>query len=252
MLKQIVVTNIDSIYVVNSPRGRRYSQVDRPNYGLSLCQGGRITYEHNGRHYDSDTTNAILLPKGESYSLYGVESGIFPVVAFQCMENFSPREFLVVPLQHPEKCLQEFRTLQEHFFFTKDHAMCMSSLYRLFSYITEGARPVRNLLDPDMEYLQQHLSSPDLNNSLLAEQAGISEVYFRRLFRETYGVTPKQYIVDMRLRLARQLLTNTDNSIGEIADCCGFSSVYYFSRAFHQAAGQTPTDYRRDNSIRGI
>ena len=65
-------------------------------------------------------------------------------------------------------------------------------------------------------------------------------------------MTPRQYILDLRLRLARQLLSETRESIGAIAEQCGFSSVYHFSRAFHQSTGRTPSEYRREAGRWGI
>ena len=84
---------------------------------------------------------------------------------------------------------------------------------------------------------------------LLAEKCGISEVYFRRLFTEQYKVTPKQYIIDLRINKAKQLLTDGIFKIGAISESCGFSNPYHFCRVFKEKTGLTPTEFMKQNKI---
>ncbi|MCQ2380636.1 MAG: helix-turn-helix domain-containing protein, partial [Victivallaceae bacterium] len=62
-----------------------------------------------------------------------------------------------------------------------------------------------------------------------AQGAGITEDHFRRLFRERYGATPKEYLMRQRMLRAAELLKNTDMRIKEIEFMCGFSSAVEFS-----------------------
>ena len=251
MLDQITITNIDNIYTCNAYRGRRFTMENRKNFGLSFCQSGCITYTHKGKQYVSDPAHVILLPKGGNYSWHCSEAGFFPTIQFSCTEDFHLEELLVFPLKNQERTMMKVRKLQDMYFNRKDRTGCLSILYGLLSSLG-NRQPVRSVLTPAMEYLNEHFSNPDLNNSMLSEIAGISEIYFRELFRESYGMSPKQFVLDMRLNLAQQLLSETNDSIGEIAERCGFTSVYYFSRFFHKTMGKTPTEYRRENRKRGI
>ena len=81
----------------------------------------------------------------------------------------------------------------------------------------------------------------------LAEQCDMSQTYFRRLFHSLYGVSPKQYILSARMRWAKTMLKSTDDSVTEIAKNCGFENVYYFSRAFRNHQGISPTEYRNNH-----
>lgn len=252
MPERITVAEINNVITVDSPRGRRVSVENRAYFGLSFSEGGSIAYSHQGKVTVSDNAHAILLPQGESYHLFCSESGLFPVINFTCAVDPGIREILSFSLRSPERYLKEYRKLRELYFYRKDRAGCMSILYGLLSDLAAEERSGSDLLAPAMNYLHSHLSDADLSNQVMADCAGISEVYFRRLFRQACGVTPKQYILDLRLRLARQLLTETRESIGAIAEQCGFSSVYHFSRAFHQSAGRTPSEYRREAGRWGI
>ena len=59
----------------------------------------------NGKTYVSNRNNAILLPQGGNYSLYGDKEGLFPVVNFKC-ENYNSNEIVILPLKNPKSCLK--------------------------------------------------------------------------------------------------------------------------------------------------
>ena len=84
---------------------------------------------------------------------------------------------------------------------------------------------------------------------MLAQLCNISEVHFRKLFKEEFDKSPKQYILDMRIRRAKQLLRDGVFKINAISEECGFSSEYHFSRIFKQKTGMNPTEYNKKNQI---
>ncbi|MGE4607003.1 MAG: helix-turn-helix transcriptional regulator, partial [Myxococcota bacterium] len=86
---------------------------------------------------------------------------------------------------------------------------------------------------------------------LLAEIARTSESRFIRRFRDTTGRTPGRYVQDRRLRRAADLLVSSDQSIEEIAQCCGFANRYHFTRVFSQRMDCPPARYRSDRPYGG-
>ncbi len=95
-----------------------------------------------------------------------------------------------------------------------------------------------------LDYINRHYSRPDLRLSELAQNAGISEKHFRRLFSDIYQKTPHEFLREFRLNKAELLLLNTSKSISDIALGCGFSDVYSFSHCFKQNFGVPPKVYR--------
>lgn len=79
----------------------------------------------------------------------------------------------------------------------------------------------------------------------LARRAGYGPDHFGRLFRTVTGVSPKVYLIESRLRHARQLLAESNLKIEAIAAQLGYRNVYFFSRQFSQKTGWTPSAYRR-------
>jgi two-component system response regulator YesN len=95
------------------------------------------------------------------------------------------------------------------------------------------------------DYIKSNFKDLSLSVETLAEIQGISEVYFRRLFKKQYGISPSQYIITTRIEHAKSLIKHSFLSLEECAVQSGFSSVQYFCRVFKKVTGMTPTEYRK-------
>ncbi|MBK1875442.1 helix-turn-helix domain-containing protein [Pelagicoccus mobilis] len=78
-----------------------------------------------------------------------------------------------------------------------------------------------------------------------ATENGMSYTSFRRLFKQHTGLSPNQYLLELRIRKAQSLLTNTTLSVQRISEETGFESSFYFSRFFKQRMGLSPLNYRK-------
>lgn len=87
----------------------------------------------------------------------------------------------------------------------------------------------------------------DVSLDVLAETVSMSKFHFCRSFRESTGVTPYQYVLQVRVDRAKRLLTTTDHPVGSVAEEVGFRSASQFSRAFRRLAGMTALEYRRSH-----
>lgn len=102
--------------------------------------------------------------------------------------------------------------------------------------------------------LRQHLESLNSEESEWHDniiEYGISERRMAEVFREEYGITPKAYMDQMRLKEAERLQTETEEKVIDIAESAGFGSVVSFNRFFRSETGQTPTDYRNTHRKSG-
>jgi AraC-like DNA-binding protein len=79
----------------------------------------------------------------------------------------------------------------------------------------------------------------------IASNVHLSEIYFHNIFTESTGISPHQYLIDCRIENAKKLLWNTDISICEIADKCGFGCQQYLNKVFKKNTGMTPAFYRK-------
>ncbi|MEG0647025.1 MAG: AraC family transcriptional regulator [Bacteroides sp.] len=82
----------------------------------------------------------------------------------------------------------------------------------------------------------------DLTITGVAEYAGVSERYLRKLFAQHLNLSPLDYLNQIRINKSIELLRNTEMSVKEICFVCGFKSPQYFSRIFKQQMGITPRE----------
>lgn len=85
----------------------------------------------------------------------------------------------------------------------------------------------------------------DLSVTEIAEKLGISLYYMVHIFKKATGTTITEYKKSLKLTCAKKLLIDSDKSIADIAQECGFGSSSYFSKVFMQAEGVSPSEYRR-------
>ena len=251
MLKNIIITDIQPPVTVISPKGRTASTTNRASHGLSFCLGGQITYTQNGKKYISTKNNAVLLPKGTDYSLMGNKDGVFLVVNFDCI-GLDCSEITLFHLQTPETFCKDVQKLNELFLFQDKQLDIYLIFYSLLKRMVIEQNPPNNALHLAMKYIEKNIGNADMTNELIAQNANISEVYLRKLFSKNFYTTPKQYILDIRIQKAKQLLTDSSLTISSISELCGFSSVYTFSRSFKEKTGISPSDFSKNNRIYDI
>jgi AraC-like DNA-binding protein len=81
----------------------------------------------------------------------------------------------------------------------------------------------------------------------LSHEVALSPYYLIRLFRRIYKQTPHQYLIQLRITRAKELLSHSDLSITEICADVGFESLGSFSALFRKIAGISPSAYRRSS-----
>lgn len=95
-----------------------------------------------------------------------------------------------------------------------------------------------------LQCIQEHYHE-ELTLAKIAQSAALSENECLRCFRSTIGATPIQYLRQVRIQRAAQLLLSTDQKIAEIGAACGFGEMSYFARVFRQMKGCTPGHFRK-------
>jgi AraC family transcriptional regulator len=114
---------------------------------------------------------------------------------------------------------------------------------KLSSY---GDKLSKSKLQQVTEYIHEHLEQ-DLKLIELAAIAQISPYHFLRLFRNSLGTTPHQYILQRRIEKAKYLLQHSQLSIAEIASIVGFCDQSHFTRYFKRITGATPKQVKAES-----
>ncbi|MGH8000244.1 MAG: helix-turn-helix domain-containing protein, partial [Brasilonema sp.] len=76
--------------------------------------------------------------------------------------------------------------------------------------------------------------------------------YFCQLFKQSLGITPYQYVLQLRVERAKQLLKNQKITICDVALACGFANQSHFTKHFRKLTGMTPKAYWKHSSVQSI
>jgi AraC family transcriptional regulator len=102
----------------------------------------------------------------------------------------------------------------------------------------------RYKLNQVVDYIAAHLDQ-NLELDDLAQQVGMSQFYFSRLFKQSLGTTPHQYVIQQRVERAKQLIQKGQLSLIEVALECGFANQGHLNRHFKRLLGVTPKEIAR-------
>jgi AraC family transcriptional regulator len=94
-----------------------------------------------------------------------------------------------------------------------------------------------------IEYINEHLHR-NLTLTEIATELDMSQYYFCRLFKQSIGMTPHQYLIQQRVERSKQLLKQPEQNIVDIAAQCGFANPSHFARCFRQRVGISPQQFR--------
>ncbi len=213
--------------------------------GEQIMEPGQavLYYPHTGYRYAMDGREEI-----QYYWLHFTGSGADKLVKDCRLPN---RRLLSLGSSAP--IVSQFEGLF-HDFILRDHCFALSAASRLLSVCVEISRRLEaaegnraagvGRVYRAISHIHQNYEKK-LTIPFLAELEHVSPSRFRLLFREATGLSPMDYITVLRLNHARQLMLQTDNSLGEIARAVGYPDQLYFSRVFKKRTGLTPSDYRQ-------
>lgn len=98
-------------------------------------------------------------------------------------------------------------------------------------------------------YIDEHLDDEELSIVSVATHVYLNPVYFGRVFKNTFHMTFKKYILQQRMEKAKRLLEEGDVSIGNICEQVGINNPSYFSHLFKQYTGKLPSEYKKEYEV---
>lgn len=107
-----------------------------------------------------------------------------------------------------------------------------------------STQPKHRKVDEVASYIIDHYDKA-LSLEIIAAHFYVNKCYLSRIFKEASGFTVNEYINMIRIRRARELLSNTSMSITEVSESVGYETITYFERVFHQYTQTSPSRYRK-------
>ncbi len=123
---------------------------------------------------------------------------------------------------------------------------CNALLYQILSLCCQeqsGTDEENDSIYPSVKFLEEHFNDPMLTIEDIAEKSFISTVYFRKLFKARYGISPIKHIINLRMEYAVNLMQMGYYSLHEVAKLSGYENYSYFSSEFKRVKGVTPSDF---------
>lgn len=163
------------------------------------------------------------------------------------------------PVYHPrskelrERMLEEMRYIVRHAEASPFHLI--GHLFLFFDYLTQSARSERLVSSSRMSdyYIKEAINYIEQNfqNNItiedIARVCGINRSYFGRIFRNSTGRSPQEFLMNYRMVKATELLKLTSLSIADIGSAVGYENQLHFSRAFKNIYGVSPREWRNRN-----
>ena len=234
-----------------------FGTAGRPQDGLIYILEGCCTYTFaNGQRFVARAGDVLYLARGTVYQMEVTERYEFIFCDFD-FEGQELRQSCVITPRHTEEMTRLFRKLK-HRYDTGGVAArpaCLGILYTIYGTMIQELQPAyvgsdsRRRIEAAREWLDTHVNDGELTVATLAGRAQMSEVHFRKLFGELYGLTPSQYLQNARIAYAKELMQAGFLTLEEVALQSGFASQPYFSRVFKQLTGQTPALWRKAQAV---
>lgn len=101
------------------------------------------------------------------------------------------------------------------------------------------------LLESAIDWMHKNCCDESITVDEVARRAGLSSSYFRKMFNQLVGSSPKRYLTMLRLQTSKSLLMHSGRTITDIALLSGFSSPQQFSKVFRQHNGLSPSEWQR-------
>lgn len=247
LLSGLVITRVYSASTFYTPE-RIKKRNSRHHWGALIKYEGETVYSSNGKTFLSDMNHIILLPNGCSYEWECTKAGHFCAIEFECATSHN--EPIVFSVKSSDKILKMFKEL-EYKRNLAGPAVELESIRDMYSILISliqaspeeyiGAER-RKQIDAAVEYMSEHYNE-NLTNGTLAEVAGVSTTYFRRLFTARMGISPIAYLHKLRIDKAKEMLKSDYGTISNVAKMLGYSSIYDFSRDFKKHTGVPPSKY---------
>lgn len=98
-----------------------------------------------------------------------------------------------------------------------------------------------------MDYMNHNLADKDISIKLLADEVYLTPTYLSSLFKKTTGMTIGQYLTEIRMQRAKELLMDPGWKLYQIAGMVGYEDANYFAKTFKKKTGMLPSEYRENN-----
>ena len=224
-------------------KGTGYFETGGKTYTLSegdifvIYPGEKICY-----YADTETpwTNGWINFVGKGAEVFLTRAGITKDSPTLSVKN----EKLTSTIRHCLKYIRENNYTQTRLSaYVLEFLSLIEEKSKNFDTLTKKEKYISSAMSYMEYYFGDGISASDVSNYL-----GIERTYFYRIFKGEAGVSPTDYLTNLRIEKAKQLILSGD-SFATVASSVGINDIYYFSKLFAKEVGMTPSAYRKAGKL---
>ncbi len=246
---------MDNLKLIDIIRG--YASVkklyrDRAYHGFVFKINGQSVYKFKNKSILFKENEMLFIPKGTTYEVNRIspDESEYLLINFDAtIDNASVAKYSFdgfFDIEYMYDNLAKLWLFGEQ----TEKFKCISIFYNVLSYISASDnasyayKKSYSRIEPAIKYLHDNIFSTTLKTDDLHRLCGISDTYFRKIFKANFGTTPQAYIINKRLSHARSVISNGDYStVADVSLSVGYQDPFYFSRLFSKKYGCPPSEY---------
>ena len=219
----------------------------RPYSALSYRVSGIAEFDFDGERITSNPGDVVFIPEGAAYDALYSGGEMIVIHLLDC--NYRIPENITV--SNAAYVAGKFSSLLSDWERRRSIHKTKSTVYSLMQYMYEAKSKSHDspLVEKAKEIIDGNYQNPEFNIATVAKMLYTSTSTLRRNFGERFGISPKQYLLKVRLDTAISLLSEGFLQVNEVAKKCGFEDERYFSRIIKARYGVSPSKIGGNRSI---
>lgn len=243
--KNLKIKNIDCV-VKYTPQLNKFSSYKRVNHIIGIQLTGSAMHYLKNKRIMLDSRTIYFFNQKDSYDVDVFEAGLSYSVHFTTYEPIETDSFFA-HVSNASEIVRLLELMEKKMVFNGDELALTADFYTLcslFNRIYEKKYFSNDVRIKNAEkYICEHFRDGDCIKDA-AQNCGISRRRFDDLFKKCFDVTPGRYLINLKIESAKRFLSASDASVSQVAELCGMSDIYYFSKLFKKETGYTPSQYR--------
>lgn len=245
-----------------SSKKEKVGPISKPISTLHLVTKGCGYFQIGQQSYKVTENQLFIVPPSEKISYYPDKDDPWEYIWIEftglgvkslCDRANITTKHPVYVLKEPDAYIEAFSEMLNQAKEAKAHStlMVLSCLLRVFSLLidehdtkqSENNTGIESRMRSIVDYIDYHIGDPSLSLEKISKAFFLNGSYLSRKFKEVMGMNISKYIISLRMRKAFIMLKTKQFSIAKVAEAVGYSSPFYFSKAFKKYTKISPKQY---------